>query len=527
MLGPLSLLLVILSATPGETLRQRLELGEPCSVVVLGDSITAGMHLPDPATESYGALFAELLRARWPAMRFELHRRGTLGAASGAAVDGWADEVPPLGPQLVVIQFGGNDKGTGDGAANLPTYQANLATLIDLAHAAGAACLLVAPPIHERPLDSPFPAAARAVGRAAGVPVADFDTAIKRGSHDYRGLFPYFIHPREHEHALAAVELWRALGELLGEPASLEARFLPVATVALPGGRLTLPVEVSNLGVKPLDLLAAIDGLGDLPAQRLEPGASARWAAATTLAHSLPGGRSSEQPLRLAVRGGGWLAPAYARLVAAPIVNVPALGSAGASSPVVRLGPHSMIVGESLDLPASDCAAELYLAADNDRLRLRVAVTDDDIGTSGAPLGDGVELYLDLRGDSERGQPWYSEQVASLMFSVPATSGAVPARTLNEDHPPAGLLQLSAQVERVAGGYRLTLDLPRPLLDQIAGRRVTALGFDVAVDDADGGQRQTQLMWLGRADNYINPRCLGELRLDDPAPLGALRVTVF
>ncbi len=35
--------------------------------------------------------------------------------------------IPPLEPNLVVIQLGGNDKGSGDGLDHLPTYRANLA----------------------------------------------------------------------------------------------------------------------------------------------------------------------------------------------------------------------------------------------------------------------------------------------------------------------------------------------------------------------------------------------------------------
>jgi hypothetical protein len=53
-----------------------------------------------------------------------------------------------------------------------------------------------------------------------------------------------------------------------------------------------------------------------------------------------------------------------------------------------------------------------------------------------------------------------------------------------------------------------------------------SIGFDLAVDDADlTGHRETQMMWAGRADNYLDPSQFGAVSFA-PVPAHAARVTV-
>jgi hypothetical protein len=35
--------------------------------------------------------------------------------------------------------------------------------------------------------------------------------------------------------------------------------------------------------------------------------------------------------------------------------------------------------------------------------------------------------------------------------------------------------------------------------------------FDLGVNDADTGQRETQLLWSGSAENWHDPSCFGRL----------------
>ncbi|NUP99633.1 MAG: hypothetical protein HUU35_07245 [Armatimonadetes bacterium] len=224
--------------------------------------------------------------------------------------------------------------------------------------------------------------------------------------------------------------------------------------------------------------------------------------------------------------GSANLPPALARATLVPIFNVPVAGTPAAALPLVRLGAPHLVVGRGVWKGPDDLSATVRMAADSEHLRLEVAVTDEKLTTGGVPNYDGVELFLDLRDDANRGRPHFTRQCITL-FLHPALDGAPRVGTLTDDQPPPALLELPLQCEQRDDGYTLTLDLPRALLDEIAGRRVTRLGLDLGVDDSDSNGRECQLMWLGRADNYVNPRRLGEFRLDDPAPLGSLRLTVF
>jgi hypothetical protein len=79
-------------------------------------------------------------------------------------------------------------------------------------------------------------------------------------------------------------------------------------------------------------------------------------------------------------------------------------------------------------------------------------------------------------------------------------------------------------------GYRLQIAFPRTFLEGAAGGEIDGFGFDLAIDDADApGQfpRQAQLIWSGRADNFVNPRNFGEVNLKQEKDEKQVRVTVW
>ncbi len=513
---------------PGEALAHRLDGGQPVRFVFLGDSISTGMHLPHPNTEGFAALFCRMVQERWPRTPVTTSNLGVPGQRSGDALAGFDERVAPLKPNLVVLQFGGNDKGVGDGQANLAKYADNLRALVARSHAAGAACVIVTPPMMEPRRDMPFPATARQIGERLRVPVADADTALKQEEKDYRGFFPYFIHPREPEHAIMAQELFRAFSDAIGRPAELQVTLPPLVTTAELGGRVSVPVQLRSLGPARMVRL-----LGDRPATPrtlldLPAGGTVAAAGELALPHTLSGGRSMEWPLWVRAESGPQTAFALARATIVPRLTLPAAGSPAAAVPLALLGgPHRTLGFDDWN-GDDDLSAAIYLAADAEAVTLRVDVTDDQVTTHGAPNGDGVEVFLDLRDDAQRGRPWFARTCATLFMSPPAGNQKPLLTTPNEDAPAPALLAMVPRYEARPHGYRFTLAMPRATLDQVAGRPVTAFGFDVAVDDGDqGNRRKTQLMWLGRPDNYINPRRLGELRLDQTAGPQSVRVTVF
>ncbi len=508
-------------------LRARLDGGQPVQVVVLADSLGSGMDLLHPAADGYVALFGQMVARRYPEVALSVANLGVPGYSTADALASFAELVAPLKPHLAVIQLGGNDKGTGDGLDHLPTYEQNLRALIAACRQVGAACLLVTPPMHEPVTDMPYPAKAREVGLSLGVPVADADTVLKTRPHDYRGLFPYFVHPREYEHAAMARELYRALGDLLGRPCPLAVSFPEAPVEALLGTVAPVPVRVANLAVEPAEVTLAGEGLTVAPDPvTIAAGAAQSVIAGLVLPHTLSGGRSLEWPVWLTAGAGGEPAYGLARATVVPVLGVPWEGSAAAAAPVVELSAPHLSVGAGSWTGPDDLSARVWADAGTFQLRLRFDVRDDKLVTGGAPQHDGIEVFLDLRDDPERGRPVFSTACATLFLSLPKEDGVVAVTTATEDQPAAPLLTFEATFARGRDGYRAELVLPRAALDEAAGRHVTSLGLDIAVDDADSAQRKSQLIWLGRADNFVNPRRFGELRLDQPVPHGTVRVRV-
>ncbi len=528
-----ALLLLTLAGADGDLLRARLVAGEPVRIVLLGDSITDGFDLAEPERDRFAALFCGLLREAWPAVTFDPVVRGEPGAPSREALLNFDLDVERYGPHLVVLQFGGNDKGGGDGLASLAGYEQNLRELIDRTRALGAAPLVMAPPMHEPVVHMPYPLAAAQVARSRAVPLVATDDLLKRPPLDYRGTFPYGVHPREHEHALMALALYDAFLELLGEARALEAELEDAALDAAPGATIDLPVRLANRLATPQRVQVALTG--ELPYRAgaahseatvdLPPGAEARLTLPLALPASLPGGRSAEYRLTLTARGDGQPAFSLKRLTIVPRVHCPALGTPAAEIAAAELMQSHLFAVADWRGPG-DLSARLFLGHDDEAVRVQVEVTDDRLRAgTGVPYGDGIELYLDLRDEADRGRPFYTPLCATLMVTWTEPPAQPLVTTLEADRPPEGLLEVKPLQEPMRGGYRLTLDLPRALLDRAAGRRVERFGFDLAVDDSDEPDRQAQLLWLGRTDNFVNPRRLGELSLTPPP--SPWRATVF
>ncbi|MBI5831483.1 MAG: hypothetical protein HZB16_04125 [Armatimonadetes bacterium] len=516
-------------------LLDRLTAKQPVTVVCLGDSITDGFNVPDPNLDGFPALLRRMLEERWAGAQVTVHRKGVPGNTTNDALARFADDVSPLAPNLVVLQFGGNDKGVGDGLANLPRYQQNLRRLVANCEKIGAAALLCTPPMHEPVVDMPFPVAARRVAQDLRLPIADLDTAVKAGGYDYRGLFPYFVHPQEPGHAQMALEIYRALCSMMGIPLTSSVSIdASVRGDCKLGGFSSVQLHVANKteAVRQATLrVDAISSFQDGPVPVPAGGETSRFLP-IALPHTLSGGRSLEWPLWVSADLGGEVAFGLARITAVPVMSCPNAALQAAKVPFASLSWAHLSVGSQMGRSDwkgdRDLSANIYLACDEAALTITLDVADDIVKTDVAmPLGDGVEVYLDLRDDNQRGRPYFTKQCATLFIG--AGSAEQPSTIVSppDDETAPELLALKPVCVATARGYRLTLAIPRTVLNTVAGRPLKSLGLDLAVDDCDGTQRKQQMMWLGRGDNFVNPRRLGELRLDQMVEPGTVRVTVF
>ena len=86
---------------------------------------------------------------------------------------------------------------------------------------------------------------------------------------------------------------------------------------------------------------------------------------------------------------------------------------------------------------------------------------------------------------------------------------------------------MSATGELEDDGYTVELSVPLSAFRSEDGELMARFGFDVAVDDCDQpGWRQTQMIWAGGRDNYLDPSRFGVVQLEGEVPPGARRLTV-
>ena len=495
----------------GRTLLARLQRGELVRMVAFGDSLTAGFGTD--GHHVYCRIVADFLQFAFPQARIELIVHGHPGETTADALGRFDGEVKAGRPDLLLVQFGGNDKGWGRA---LGDFRTDLGRLLrrsrDETEALVIACL---PPIVDSNPANSWSEAARGVAGLEGIPAADLDRAIRRGDGDFRGPFPCGSHPDGFTHAIMAREVMRALYEALG--------LSPAFTCELRrGSRLSgqsvydLEARLTSASDVPIECEVRLEWEGKARREtvRLEPRETSRlhW----KLPMAAFAGRSRAYPVRLLVRGGEMGDGDLAWLTVAPAVAVeqPGIAADGTGDPTWHhLGEETLVVGRHHWLGENDLSARFSIATVADSLRFTLEVTDDDITTGpreDPAQGDCIELYLDLRADADQGKPVYSPHVIALQIAAPNEGSGAGWRSME----PLGqeLDNLAVTCRRTEGGYRAQVDLPLSAVTALRGADWPGLGFDIGVNDADGGgSRKAQMMWTGFPDNYLNPGYLGGL----------------
>jgi len=515
--------------TSAGALREKLRTGPgPVRVVVLGDSLTAGWGPDNPRTDGFCQLFAQALRARYPGCEIEVIAAGGPGQTSDDALTRVDRDVVSRRPDVVVLQFGGNDERLGRSPQDLTD---DLTRLIQIATSppVNALCLVATPPMNDAQPNSRFVRAARFAAEGEGVPIANFDDAVRRADRDFRGPFCWGAHPGAYTHLVMARELLRAWERLLelkqGLAVAIEGGVAMLTDEALPPIRVT----ARNVGVTSaeVELQCGADLLLERAGFRLEPEQEAETSPRIALPQMLPPPRT--KVVRLWATGRAISPDAgdldVKWLALAPVV-VPDTTDPTTPDRLTwhRLGADALVLGEDEWKGDDDLSARFALELQDERLTVFVDVTDDDI--SPAPRnahfsdGDSVEVYFDLRSSADQGKPVYSPDVVALLIKPPDTrlgTGTVTWAPL--DKPTARLGGISASGERMRSGYRVRLVLPASVLVREGEKDFTGVGFDVGVNDADrGGPRDCQMMWAGTAQDYLNPSAFAALAAPSPTP---------
>ncbi|MFQ6097076.1 MAG: GDSL-type esterase/lipase family protein [Armatimonadota bacterium] len=474
-------------------------------IVVLGDSLTSAMGLS--RRDGFPMVLERVLRERYRDPDILVIPSGVPGETSAGGLRRFDEAVASRGADLVVLQYGGNDHGWG---RKVEQYRRDLAALVDRVRAdTHAACIVCAPPMTSpRPM-SPFVRAAVEVANTAGVPVADFDSAIRRGDHDFRGPFPHGEHPAPFTHAIMAKELHRAFDDLIGVEPTLSVTIEGGQRFVRPGGIVHVRVEAGNDGDAPEEGVLLVDWNG-LPTRRrfdLAPGQRAAFACEREAPDMLAHGKSVRTRMMAIAIARDRAAFDVKWITFAPVLGCDEAEEGAAVRLPHTLGPQCVELGLDEWQGPADLSATFEVGSREGRLETTVTVRDDDVaphGIADAPFGDAVELYIDARPGADRGRPVYDDGVLCL-FVLPRVDGEGRTEWGPLDPPAPREDAIWATGERLPDGYAVTASVSLDLLRELAGGELSWVGFDVGVDDADGGgNRETQMMWAGTGRNFVD-----------------------
>jgi acyl-CoA thioesterase-1 len=184
----------------------------PATVLVVGDSLSAEYGLPR------GTGWVALLEQRLAHEHIAAHVVNA--SISGDTTAGGRARLPALlkahGPQVVVLELGGNDALRG---LSLAATQANLAEMARQAKAAGARVLIVGmqmPPNYGRQYGEEFVGLFAKVAKDQGTALVPFLLKGVADAPNADALFqPDRIHPREVAHPTMLGNVWPVLKPLL------------------------------------------------------------------------------------------------------------------------------------------------------------------------------------------------------------------------------------------------------------------------------------------------------------------------
>lgn len=149
-------------------------------------------------------------------------------------------------------------------------------------------------------------------------------------------------------------------------------------------------------------------------------------------------------------------------------------------------------------------------------VEVKDATTSGDPGSRNPWDQDCVEFFIDADPLSVpmKGGGTYHDRVARVFVNPHAPKEkqvTLLSRGLSEFTPK----RVAASIETRADGYRVTLTVPFAALGPVDTASGALLGFDLAVDDAEGAEKSRgQLLWNSTGDAYKNRFSFGFLRFE-------------
>ncbi len=170
-------------------------------------------------------------------------------------------------------------------------------------------------------------------------------------------------------------------------------------------------------------------------------------------------------------------------------------------------GPGRVVMGQDHWTGPEDCSAKAYLNKTTDGLMLTIAVRDDSVRTGNPQsyMNDGIELYLDLRPPRTRVHNYYEKGVfQAVILPEPGKKYVAPVSWYPQSYD-TEIRGTTAYTQLSDTGYVVQVTLPYSGLSRAHYWPRSEIFLDIAVNDADTGRRESQIMWAGRADDWDHP----------------------
>ncbi|OAS21856.1 SGNH/GDSL hydrolase family protein [Paenibacillus oryzisoli] len=192
----------------------KLRTGEECSIVVFGDSISAGGEASEEKFMYFNRVH-QLLNDEYPHSRIRLLNKSVGGESSRDGINRIQRDVIALNPDLVIIGFGMNDQNKyGEGVGVSPAdFESNLRQMIEAVQKLDSSDLVLVTPCWPNPKwwyasgwTGRYAEIIRRLGREYGVGVADvtavWEQELAAGKSPGSLLLNNINHPNDYGHWL-------------------------------------------------------------------------------------------------------------------------------------------------------------------------------------------------------------------------------------------------------------------------------------------------------------------------------------
>ena len=165
----------------------------------------------------------------------------------------------------------------------------------------------------------------------------------------------------------------------------------------------------------------------------------------------------------------------------------------------------------------TDCSATAYMNRTETGLLLTIRVKDDSVRTGNefSYMNDGVEIYMDLRPPRLNKRNAYEKGVfQAVIIPLPGKKNVAPIEWFPKNYS-SEVNGARAWTQLFDSSYVVQVLFPYSSLKRNHFWPRSSFSMDIAINDADSLNRETQIMWSGKSDNWMSPANFHEIDVKD------------